>query len=295
NSAPVSTSTELSVRLTPGLAGFSNSISTRNVPISFGIVAPEGTPSSTIAVRTVSIAFCRIPNLQSLTVRVKLPGMRSAAVGLLLCPALLAGQEHQRVDIGGRHLDVSRMGAGAPTIVFEVGLADSLNTWLPVATAAAELTSVVLYSRAGFGRSDPSSPSPDGYGARHAASDLHELLRRLALRPPFVLVGRSYGGLLVRLYTSLYPSDVAGLVLVDGTHERQVKEFGRIDSTYPAAFRASFDSVLKTVPPGAEAEEIRETVRIQAAGAVEGMAPLPDIPLAVLTSMKSDSNASYVN
>src|SRR5207302_3249983 len=111
----------------------------------------------------------------------------------------------------------------------------------------------------------------------------------------FVLVGRSYGGLLVRLYTSLYPSDVAGLVLVDGTHERQVKEFGRIDSTYPAAFRASFDSVLKTVPPGAEAEEIRETVRIQAAGAVEGMAPLPDIPLAVLTSMKSDSNASYVN
>ena len=200
------------------------------------------------------------------------------------------------MDIGGRHLDVARMGAGAPTIVFEVGLADSLNTWLPVATAAAELTSVVVYSRAGFGRSDP---SPDGYGARHAASDLHELLHRLggAVRPPFILVGRSYGGLLVRLYTSLYPSDVAGLVLVDGTHERQVKEFGRIDSTYPAAFRASFDSVLKTVPPpaGAQAEEIRETVRIQAAGTVEGMAPLPDIPLAVLTSMKSDSNAAYVN
>ena len=196
------------------------------------------------------------------------------------------------MDIGGRHLDVARMGAGAPTIVFEVGLADSLNTWLPVATAAAELTSVVVYSRAGFGRSDPST---DGYGARHAASDLHELLRRLVVRPPFILVGRSYGGLLVRLYTSLYPSDVAGLVLVDGTHERQVKEFGRIDSTYPAAFRASFDTLLKTVPAGAQAEEIRETMRIQAAGAVEGMAPLPDIPLAVLTSMKSDSNAAYVN
>src|SRR5207237_8513613 len=127
----------------------------------------------------------------------------------------------------------------------------------------------VAYSRAGFGRSDP---SPDGYGARHAANDLHELLHRMggALRSPFILVGRSYGGLLVRLYTSLYPSDVAGVVLVDGTHERQVKEFGRIDSTYPGAFRAPFDSVLKTVPPppGAEAEEIRETVRIQAVGTV---------------------------
>jgi pimeloyl-ACP methyl ester carboxylesterase len=218
--------------------------------------------------------------------------MRCAALALLLCPALLAGQEHQRVDIGGRRLDVVRMGAGAPAIVFEVGLADSLNTWLPVATAAAELTSVVAYSRAGFGRSDP---SPDGYGARHAATDLHELLHRLALRPPFVLVGQSYGGLLIRLYTSIYPSDVAGLVLVDGTHERQVQEFGRIDSTYPGAFRAYFDSVLKSLPPGAEAGEIRETVRIQAAGTVEGMAPLPDIPLAILTSMKSDSSASSVN
>jgi hypothetical protein len=99
----------------------------------------------------------------------------------------------------------------------------------------------------------------------------------------------------VRLYSSLYPSDVAGLVIVDGTHERQVQRYGEIDSTYPAAFRAYFDSLLGTLPPSPQAAEIRETLRIQAAGAVEGLTPVPDIPIAVLTSMRPDSMARYVN
>jgi pimeloyl-ACP methyl ester carboxylesterase len=125
--------------------------------------------------------------------------------------------------------------------------------------------------------------------------ELHELLTRLRLPPPYVIVGRSYGGLLVRLYTSLYPGDVAGLVIVEGTHEQQVMRWGMIDSSYPAAFRVFFDSVLRTLPPGPQAAEIRETVRIQAAGAVDGMTPLPDIPIAVLTSMQSDSAAPFIN
>lgn len=129
----------------------------------------------------------------------------------------------------------------------------------------------------------------------HAVADLHELLHRIALRPPFILVARSYGSLIARLYVSTYPSDVAGIVLVDGTHEQQVQRFGTLDSTYPGAFRAYFDSVLAQFPPGPEAAEIRETVRIQAAGSVEGLGPLPDIPMAVIRSMKSDETSRYVN
>lgn len=196
------------------------------------------------------------------------------------------------MDIGGRRLDFIRGGAGSPAVVFEVGLADSLDTWVPVWTAVGEFTTAIAYSRAGFGRSDP---SPDGYSARHAVEDLHQLLHRLQVPPPYILVGRSYGGLLVRLYTSLYAPDVAGLVIVDGTHEQQVRQYGQLDSTYPGAFRASFDSVLRTLPPGPQAAEIRETLRIQAAGTVEGLAALPDIPIAVLTSMRTDSTARYVN
>jgi pimeloyl-ACP methyl ester carboxylesterase len=221
------------------------------------------------------------------------PARRNILVALLsLAPTMARAQEHAFVDVGGRRLDVVRVGTGSPAVILETGLADSLNTWAPLVSAIGEYTTAIAYSRAGLGRSDPGSSD---HSARAAVADLHLLLQRLDLRPPYVLVGRSYGGLLVRLYTSLYPSDVGGLVVVDGTHEQQVQRYGALDARYPAQFRAVFDSLLATLPPGAAAGEIRETMRIQAAGSVDGMAPLPDIPIAVLTSMKADSTSPYVN
>ena len=211
---------------------------------------------------------------------------------LTAVPAIAPAQTRELVDVGGHHLEVLRAGTGAPTVVFEAGLGDSLDTWAPVWPAVAAYSTVVAYSRSGFGRSEAGPPE---HTARRAVRELHELLTRLHLRAPYVLVARSYGGILARLYTSLYPEDVAGLVLVEGAHEQQVQRWGMIDSTYPAAFRVFFDSVLATLPPGPQAAEIRESVRIQAAGTVEGLLPLPDIPIAVLTSMKSDSTSRYVN
>lgn len=205
----------------------------------------------------------------------------------------LAAQTPQLVDIGTHKLDVLRAGTGTPTIVFEAGLGDDgLDDWKRVWPAVAPMSSLVVYSRSGNGRSEL---GPGDHSARTCATELHALLTHLALKPPYILVGRSYGGILVRLYASLYPNEVAGLVLVDATHEQQVRRWGAIDSTYPAAFRTYFDSVLKTLKPGADAAETRETMRIQAAGEVLGMAPLPDMPLAVLTSMRVDPTARYVN
>ncbi|HEY2865706.1 MAG TPA: hypothetical protein VGJ02_01325, partial [Pyrinomonadaceae bacterium] len=62
----------------------------------------------------------------------------------------------------------------------------------------------------------------------------------------------------------------------------------------PEAFRKSFEDALKT-QKGTEAAETRESLRIQMAGAVEGMKPLPDMPMAILTSMQPKSDARYVN
>lgn len=221
---------------------------------------------------------------------------------ILLVAALLAwvsrpasAQRHELVDVGGYRLDVVRAGQGSPVVVFEAGLGDSLDDWASVWPEVAKLTTVVVYSRAGFGRSDPPT-NPADRSARREVGELHTLLTRLGVAPPYVLVPRSYGSILARLYTSLWPNDIAGLVIVEGTHEQQVKRWGSIDSTYPAAFRVFFDSVLRTLPPNsAEAGETRETMRIQAAGEVEGLTPLPDIPIAVLTSMKADPAARYVN
>jgi pimeloyl-ACP methyl ester carboxylesterase len=203
-----------------------------------------------------------------------------------------AAQTHTLVSVGDHRLDVVRAGAGGPTIVFETGLADSLDVWLPMLRTISEYTTVIAYSRAGFGRSDPGSAD---HSVPHAVADLHELLHRIPVSPPYILVARSYGSLISRLYTSLYPAEVAGIVLVDGTHEQQVQRFGTVDSAYPREFRVFYDSVLKALAPGAEAAEIRETVSIQAKGSVPGLKPLPDIPIAVLTSMRSDESSRYVN
>lgn len=217
------------------------------------------------------------------------------SAALLLIPLLASearSQAHTLVSVGDHRLDVVRGGAGSPAVVFETGLADSLDTWLPMWHTVSEFTTVVAYSRAGFGRSTAGSSD---HSVPHAARDLHELLHKLDIKPPYVLVARSYGSLIARLYTSLYPSDVAGIVLVDGTHEQQVRRFGMADSAYPRQFRQFFDSVLARLKPGPEAAETRETVAIQAQGTVPGLEPLPDIPIAVLTSMKSDESSPYVN
>jgi pimeloyl-ACP methyl ester carboxylesterase len=215
------------------------------------------------------------------------------AAALLLVLALpLGAQTRQLVSVGDHRLEIARDGAGAPAVIFETGLADSLDDWLPLVRSTGEYTTAIAYSRAGFGRSESGSSD---HTVPQAARDLHELLHRLDIAMPVILVAHSYGGIISRLYTSLYPGDVAGLVLVDATHEQQVKRWGLIDSAYPGQFRTFFDSVLATLPPGPRAAETRETMRIQAAGTVPGLTPLPDIPLAVLTSMKSDDTSPYVN
>ncbi len=211
---------------------------------------------------------------------------------LTLFPLMAAGQTPRLVNVAGRRVDVVRGGTSGPVVVLEAGLGDALDDWRRIWPGVARFAQVIAYSRPGLGRSDPDTGD---HSARAEVVELHLLLREMRVRFPVVLVGRSYGGLLVRLYTSLYPGDVAGLVLVDGTHEQQVARWGALDSTYPGAFRAYFDSVLTTLHPGTAAAETRETMRIQAAQTVPGLTPLPDIPLAVLTSMKSDSAAPYVN
>lgn len=214
-----------------------------------------------------------------------------AIILLILLRVIVAGQTPQLVDVGGYHLDVARAGSGTPALVLVGGLGNALDTWAQIVPSAAELSTVLAYSRSGLGRSEP---GPSKHTAKESVLELHALLAKLNLKPPYVLVGASYGGILVRLYTSLYPNEVAGLVLVDASHEQQVQRYGKLDSKYPAEFRAFFEEKLRSLK-GAEADETRESVRIQTAGAVEGLKPLPDIPIAVLTSMKVDPSPQFVN
>lgn len=112
-------------------------------------------------------------------------------------------------------LHVEEAGTGSPTVVFEAGMGASRAMWGGVVPAVAAKTRTVVYDRAGLGRS-PALPGP-----RDLAALVDDHLRLLAtLGPgPFVLVGHSWGGPIVRVVASRVPDLVAGLVLVDQTDE----------------------------------------------------------------------------
>ena len=124
------------------------------------------------------------------------------------------------VDIGGRRLQLDCRGTGSPTVVLESGL-DHLGSlsWAAVHDSLARTTRVCAYSRAGIMWSDP---APGPFDARRLARDLHAALVTAGEAAPWVLVGHSLGGPYVTLFTSLYPTEVVGLVFVDASHPDQL-------------------------------------------------------------------------
>lgn len=120
------------------------------------------------------------------------------------------------VDLGGYKLHLHCTGSGDPTVVLVAGAGDFSFDWSLVQVSASHKTRVCSYDRAGLAWSDV-GPLPRTM--RQDAYELHRLLELAGVKAPYVLVGHSAGGLLVRVYAMEYPEDVAGLVLVDPTHE----------------------------------------------------------------------------
>jgi pimeloyl-ACP methyl ester carboxylesterase len=119
------------------------------------------------------------------------------------------------VDIGGYKLYLNCRGKGSPTVVLDSGLDDSSAAWGAVQPEVANFTRVCSYDRAYIGFSD-AGPIP--WTLHQQVFDLHLLLKATNIQPPYVLVGQSFGGLLNQLYKTVYPNEVAGMVLVDSTH-----------------------------------------------------------------------------
>jgi pimeloyl-ACP methyl ester carboxylesterase len=127
----------------------------------------------------------------------------------------------EMIDVGGRelHLLVSGDGRG-PTIVLEAAMFGFSSQWAWVQQELESTHTVVAYDRPGLGWSDP---DPHGVDPDSVADDLHTALRRQGLQEPWVLVGHSTGGLMVRTFADRYPDEVAGVVLVDATHPDMVE------------------------------------------------------------------------
>jgi pimeloyl-ACP methyl ester carboxylesterase len=121
----------------------------------------------------------------------------------------------QLVDIGGYRLHLYCSGEGGPTVVLDYGRVGSYLDWYYVQPQVARFARVCSYDRGGYGWSDP-SPKPRLPSAM--AEELHTLLANAGEKPPYVLVGHSFGSFDVLTYAHKYREEVAGIVLVDGAH-----------------------------------------------------------------------------
>jgi pimeloyl-ACP methyl ester carboxylesterase len=117
------------------------------------------------------------------------------------------------VNIGrGCRLYMLEKGSGGPTVLFESGIAATNLNWCHIQETVSQFTHTASYDRGGLGWSSPANTART---PGNIAIELHAMLESAGIKPPYVLVGHSFGGLVVRRYALLYPEDVAGVVLVD--------------------------------------------------------------------------------
>jgi pimeloyl-ACP methyl ester carboxylesterase len=128
------------------------------------------------------------------------------------------------VDAGGRRVHVLEAGAGSPAVVIVPALGESVLGWVPIWRELATSTRVFVYERAGNGWSD--SPPPGRRTFDDMAEELHDTLVAAGIAPPYLVVAHSMGGIIARRFAARYPREMAGMVLVDSSHEDQVRRLG---------------------------------------------------------------------
>ncbi|MCH7738482.1 MAG: alpha/beta hydrolase [Chloroflexi bacterium] len=203
------------------------------------------------------------------------PIQTASVVGLLfLLLAVACGggfdPESRLVDVGGHRLNIRCSGEGAPAVVLVSGLAIDNHDWETVEKLVSESNLVCSYDRAGLGESGPADGIPT---SQTASNNLHSLLSAAGIKGPIILVGHSYGGLIVQLYAAQHPENTAGVVLVDSLQKDNLVRAGEIlgDETM-----AVFMGAVRANPEGVDL-----AASLKQAGAAGN---LGDLPLTVITA-----------
>lgn len=189
-------------------------------------------------------------------------------------PVPTVGRRDGLVDVGGREFYLSSLGTESPTVLLESGANDSAAPWFAVENAVASFTRVCSYDRANSVAS-ASDPAPVPRTGEDVVADLHALLGAADVHAPYVLVGHSIGGIFVRLYASTYPDEVAGLVLVDSSHEEQNERLQEVLSPEQWAAYQQMAIVIEGLDLEASFAQMREA---------REEAPLRPMPVAVVSA-----------
>jgi pimeloyl-ACP methyl ester carboxylesterase len=187
---------------------------------------------------------------------------------------------------GGRKIYMRCRGTGSPTVVLVSGLGSAADVWSVTAdpkneravfAEVAGFTRVCAYDRPGTLRQgdklSPSTPVRQPTSAKPAAADLDALLGASGEPAPYVLVGHSFGGPIIRLYAGFHPAEVGGLVLVDALSEDLP------DGLSPK--QEALNEELNTPPPGSHREDLDESATFKQ---LRESPPAPTVPTVVLTA-----------
>ncbi|WP_299759412.1 alpha/beta hydrolase [uncultured Pontibacter sp.] len=211
--------------------------------------------------------------------------MKKLATTLLLLFFILANQQLLRaqstnlVSVGDHSLEMIQAGEGDYTVIFESGFGTDYKVWGNVAMEVMKTNKVLLYSRAGTGKSEP---NPKLQTLEQAVTSLATLLDKANAQPPYILVGHSYGGFIIRGYAAQNPDKVKGLVFVDPAHEQLMQELKKAN---PAKALKDTEAQNSFVPAQFKAENDYINQLFEK-GALPYFGTLPAVPAVVLTSVQ---------
>ncbi|HEV2827895.1 MAG TPA: alpha/beta hydrolase [Pyrinomonadaceae bacterium] len=168
------------------------------------------------------------------------------------------------VDVGGWRLHLNCTGnkkATRPTVVLESGAGDFSFDWSLVQPGISRFTRVCSYDRAGNAWSDL---GPRPRTMKQIAYELHTALMKAGSKGPYVLVGQSIGGLLIRTFAGQYPKEVAGMVLVDSTHEdNQLFLNGKVQRMRELSQKRTIPPIQTAIPAADKALSPEERQQLQ--------------------------------
>jgi pimeloyl-ACP methyl ester carboxylesterase len=183
----------------------------------------------------------------------------------------------------GRELYLRCAGEGSPTIILEAGGQDDSDTWgpadgRPFFDQLQQLSRTCAYDRANMARSDP---APGPRYAQDSADDLAALLAAAEVPGPYLLVGSSWGGILIAAYAADHPDDVAGMVLLDAGYPSTDPGMDATrDNLPPEEWAAIVAAEQWDNPQNSEHMDIRASIDPIAAK----MDRIPDVPITAITA-----------
>lgn len=200
------------------------------------------------------------------------------APGFFPDPEQVLLEATEQVPLEGYTLAVRDYGVGWPAIIIEGGLACSKELYTGLQFDLAKKTRVISYDHAGIGESTPRAAERT---LPHYVEELRALLEQKQLKPPYILLGHSLGGHIIRYYAHLHPEEVGGLIFIDHPHEDW---FRYIRETWPKEASERYFEWWRPEGSKYEGTALEELLLYEKNGdLVRGIYPRADVPTLMFT------------